>query len=124
MSGQAERARLQSQLSDAQKDMTDTRFGHSIDMQSAGYDRMAENANTALKDIETAIERSSALQQQIVNDMLDKMSQNASTAFAGIQDIILNTHTAVEEETANQIAEFQNERSAMDAVASGVQIPV
>jgi len=66
-------ARINAEIQEKQSDLDDTRFQHSIDMQSEGYDRLSKDSQKALEDTIKAIEGSAIEQEKIVSLMLNRL---------------------------------------------------
>lgn len=95
MASQAQRARLEEELREKERDLAETRYDHSYDLQQQGFDKLSEDANKVLDDTIKGISANAQQQTQVVNAMIDEVSTHYKEAYNGINDIIQTTGTAI-----------------------------
>lgn len=88
---QARLKQLQSDLAEAESDLQDTKYQHSIDMQQQGYDSMSDQLNQILEDTEYEITHNAEKQQEVVQSMLNNVVNMYESAYGKINSIIENT---------------------------------
>ena len=88
---QARLKQLQSDLAEAESDLQDTKYQHSIDMQQQGYDSMSDQLNQILEDTEYEITHNAEKQQEVVQSMLNNVVNMYASAYGKINSIIENT---------------------------------
>lgn len=103
---QAQRAKLQAQLAEAEEDLRDTLIEHQYEATSQGYDQLSEDSQEALDNTIKQLEANAEQQDQIVNMMLERLQTHYTDAYGAIQDIISSTGTVigdVAESSINQL---------------------
>ena len=87
----ATKKKLEAELADAEKELTDTKRNHAYDLMDEGYSTMSDNLDKSLEDIEYSISHSSEKQLQVVQSMLSQMVSSYSDAYSKISSIISQT---------------------------------
>lgn len=100
----AKLAELKAQLQEQQEDLDDTKYDHKIEMESQGYDDLAESANTALENATQAIKSNVDMQKTIITEMLKEVKDSYSDTFSEIQKIIEQTGFVMTDTLKNQLA--------------------
>lgn len=101
--GRAELARLRAQLQEAQEDLADTQKEHRWDMIDQGLSDMADNADKTLEEVTDKLERSTKLQTEIVNKMLDNIKSSYKTTYDEINKIVTNSGIVLSNKTETDI---------------------
>ena len=100
-SAKAEVARLKAQLSEAEEELADTKYDHSIQLQLDGYDEMTKSADEMLNELLEDLKNNAQLQEQVVSNMLNNIVNTYDVAYSKIKDII--NSTAVNNTTSNSL---------------------
>ena len=87
----AEVERLKAQLSEAETELEDTKYEHTVELQLSGYEEMSNSADKALNDLLDDLKTNAQLQEEVVSNMLDNVVKNYETAYAKIQKTINST---------------------------------
>lgn len=87
----ATKKKLEAELADAEKELTDTKRNHAYDLMDEGYSAMSDNLDKSLEDIEFNIATSSEKQLSVVQSMLSQMVSSYSDAYSKISSIISQT---------------------------------
>ena len=101
-SAKAEVARLKAQLSEAEDNLEDTKYQHTVELQLDGYDEMSKSADEMLNDLLEELKNNAQLQEQVVSNMLTNIVNNYETAYSKIKDII--DTTAIGNTTSNSLS--------------------
>lgn len=118
--GKAELARLKAQLTEKQQDLDDTKQQHYFDTVSNGYDDLSDKADKTYNDLVDSISRSTEKQEQIINEMLDRIKTNYKDAFAEINKTIENAGLTLSKDTNSSIKNVGTEKGAT-SVSNGAQ---
>ena len=100
-SAKAEVARLKAQLSEAEEELADTKYDHSVQLQLDGYDEMTKSADEMLNELLEDLKNNAQLQEQVVSNMLNNIVNTYDVAYSKIKDII--NSTAVNNTTSNSL---------------------
>lgn len=87
----ATKKRLEAELADAEKSLSDTKRDHQYNLMNEGYSAMSDNLDQSLEDIEYSISHSSEKQLQAIQSMLTQMVGSYQEAFGKINSIIKDT---------------------------------
>ena len=98
----AEVERLKAQLSEAETELEDTKYEHTVELQLSGYEEMSNSADKALNDLLDDLKTNAQLQEEVVSNMLDNVVKNYETAYAKIQKTI--NSTAISDGSFNSIS--------------------
>ena len=98
----AEVERLKAQLSEAESELEDTKYEHTVELQLSGYDEMSASADKILEDLLEDLKTNAKFQEEVVSNMLDNVVSNYETAYAKIQETI--NSTAISDNSSNAIA--------------------
>lgn len=93
----AQLAKLRADLAEREADREELIRNHSFDMQQAGYDQLSQDAQETLDDTLHAIEANAVKEEEVVNMMLGRLTENYSAAYTEINSIIDHTGTVVGE---------------------------
>ena len=99
-SSRAKLASITNELQAARQELRDSQYDHSIELRSEGYDKLADDANEALDRLTDDIKRSTELQNQIIDNMLNLAQESYSSAYEQINEII-KRHGIILSETTN-----------------------
>lgn len=99
-SSRAKLASITNELQAARQELRDSQYDHSIELRSEGYDKLADDANEALDRLTDDIKRSTELQNQIIDNMLNLAQNSYQTAYEQIDEII-KRHGIILSETTN-----------------------
>ena len=106
--GQAQLARLQAQLKDAQDDMDDTMYQHQIEVRQSGYDQLTEDANEILNDTLKSIDANQAKRMEIVQGQLDLLYEHGVDSSSAIEKIISSTGVKLDSATDELLTNFKD----------------
>lgn len=99
-SSRAKLASLQNELQAARRELADSQYEHNVDVRQQGYDKLADDANEALDRLTDDIKRSTELQNQIIDNMLNLAQNSYQTAYEQIDEII-KRHGIILSDTTN-----------------------
>lgn len=103
-SGKALLAKKKAELAEAEQTLSDTKREHKYDLEISGYDTLKENVQTQLDAVQTELEISSEMQQQVVDNMLTNIQTSYSDAYTTINNLIQNTGLSISSTTESAIA--------------------
>ena len=95
----ARRAKLEAQLAEAQEDLNDTLFEHSIEIQQQGYEQLSEDMQEALDNAIKLINGKQDVLQQTADAMLAQLKTNNVDEKAIIESIIEDRATMIHDAT-------------------------
>ena len=99
----ARRTKLQAQLQEAQEDLNDTLYEHSIEIQQEGYDRLSEDMQEALDNAIKLINGKQDALQQTADAMLAQLKTNNVDEKKVIEGIVEDRATMIHEETKSTL---------------------
>ena len=79
---------LKADLADKQDDLNDTKYDHKIDMESKGYDNLADQSDKALDSATQAVKTNADMQKSIISNMLNEVKANYKDVYSNITDIV------------------------------------
>lgn len=91
VSAQAELKRLKADLADKQEELDDTKKDHADDMRIQGYDKMSDDLDENLQKTLENITYNADAQEQVIQEMLNKVVDMYGQAYGKINEIINNT---------------------------------
>lgn len=89
---------LKADLADKQDDLNDTKYDHKIDMESKGYDNLADQADKALDSATQAVKTNADMQKSVISNMLNEVQNNYKDVYANITDIVKDSGTQISTE--------------------------
>lgn len=89
---------LKADLADKQDDLNDTKYDHKIDMESKGYDNLADQADKALDSATQAVKTNTDMQKSIISNMLNEVKTNYKDVYSNITDIIKDSGAQISTE--------------------------
>ena len=101
-SAKAEVERLKAQLSEAESELEDTKYEHTVELQLSGYDEMSASADKILEDLLEDLKTNAQLQEEVVSNMLDNIVDQYDIAYGKIRETI--SSTAVGDNTSGSLA--------------------
>ena len=82
--GQARLALLKEQLAEAQEEMGDIKYDHSIDLRTDAYDKLKDNASKSLEELTRRVKTDTELQNKIISDYLVEVQSRYSDVYNAI----------------------------------------
>ena len=99
---------LKADLADKQDDLNDTKYDHKIDMESKGYDNLADQAGKALDSATQAIKTNSDMQKSIISNMLEEVKENYKDVYSNITNIVKDSGTRISTEFNKLLTNIKN----------------
>lgn len=99
---------LKADLADKQDDLNDTKYDHKIDMESKGYDNLADQADKALDSATQAIKTNTDMQKSVISNMLKEVQKNYKDVYSNITDIVKDSGTQISTEFNKLLTNIKN----------------
>lgn len=99
---------LKADLADKQDDLNDTKYDHKIDMESKGYDNLADQADKALDSTTQAIKTNTDMQKSIISNMLKEVQKNYKDVYSNITDIVKDSGAQISTEFNKLLTNIKN----------------
>lgn len=99
---------LKADLADKQDDLNDTKYDHKIDMESKGYDNLADQADKALDSTTQAIKTNTDMQKSVISNMLKEVQKNYKDVYSNITDIVKDSGTQISTEFNKLLTNIKN----------------
>lgn len=99
---------LKADLADKQDDLNDTKYDHKIDMESKGYDNLADQADKALDSTTQAIKTNTDMQKSVISNMLKEVQKNYKDVYSNITDIVKNSGAQISTEFNKLLTNIKN----------------
>lgn len=111
-------ASLRSQLADATDQYNDDKHNHYVDLMNQGYDKLVEDANEALENIEDAVKRSTEKQSQIIGEMLKTAGESYKTVYANIKEVIETNGIVLSDNTQKHIDKLGTDKTSISNIGT------
>ena len=89
---------LKADLADKQDDLNDTKYDHKIDMESKGYDNLADQADKALDSATQAVKTNADMQKSVISNMLKEVQGNYKDVYDNITNIVKDSGAQISKE--------------------------
>lgn len=89
---------LKADLADKQEDLEDTKYDHKIDMESKGYDNLANQADKALDSTTQAVKTNADMQKSVIDNMLKEVQGNYKDVYDNITNIVKDSGAQISKE--------------------------
>ena len=99
---------LKADLADKQDDLNDTKYDHKIDMESKGYDNLADQADKALDSATQAIKTNTDMQKSVISNMLKEVQKNYKDVYSNITDIVKDSGAQISTEFNKLLTNIKN----------------
>lgn len=99
---------LKADLADKQDDLNDTKYDHKIDMESKGYDNLADQADKALDSTTQAIKTNTDMQKSVISNMLKEVQKNYKDVYSNITDIVKDSGAQISTEFNKLLTNIKN----------------
>lgn len=99
---------LKADLADKQDDLNDTKYDHKIDMESKGYDNLADQAGKALDSATQAIKTNTDMQKSVISNMLEEVKENYKDVYSNITNIVKDSGTRISTEFNKLLTNIKN----------------
>lgn len=99
---------LKADLADKQDDLNDTKYDHKIDMESKGYDNLADQADKALDSTTQAIKTNTDIQKSVISNMLKEVQKNYKDVYSNITDIVKDSGAQISTEFNKLLTNIKN----------------
>ena len=99
---------LKADLADKQDDLNDTKYDHKIDMESKGYDNLANQADKALDSATQAIKINTDMQKSVISNMLKEVQKNYKDVYSNIADIVKDSGAQISTEFNKLLTNIKN----------------
>ena len=99
---------LKADLADKQDDLNDTKYDHKIDMESKGYDNLADQADKALDSATQAIKTNTDMQKSVISNMLKEVQKNYKDVYSNITDIVKDSGAQISTEFNKLLMNIKN----------------
>lgn len=99
---------LKADLADKQDDLNDTKYDHKIDMESKGYDNLADQADKALDSTTQAIKTNTDMQKSVISNMLKEVQKNYKDVYSNITDIVKDSGVQISTEFNKLLTNIKN----------------
>lgn len=99
---------LKADLADKQDDLNDTKYDHKIDMESKGYDNLANQADKALDSATQAIKINTDMQKSVISNMLKEVQKNYKDVYSNITDIVKDSGAQISTEFNKLLTNIKN----------------
>lgn len=99
---------LKADLADKQDDLNDTKYDHKIDMESKGYDNLADQADKALDSATQAIKANTDMQKSVISNMLKEVQKNYKDVYSNITDIVKDSGAQISTEFNKLLTNIKN----------------
>lgn len=99
---------LKADLADKQDDLNDTKYDHKIDMESKGYDNLADQADKALDSATQAIKTNTDIQKSVISNMLKEVQKNYKDVYSNITDIVKDSGAQISTEFNKLLTNIKN----------------
>lgn len=99
---------LKADLADKQDDLNDTKYDHKIDMESKGYDNLADQADKALDSTTQAIKTNTDMQKSVISNMLKEVQKNYKDVYSNITNIVEDSGTRISTEFDKLLTNIKN----------------
>lgn len=99
---------LKADLADKQDDLNDTKYDHKIDMESKGYDNLADQADKSLDSTTQAIKTNTDMQKSVISNMLKEVQKNYKDVYSNITDIVKDSGAQISTEFNKLLTNIKN----------------
>ncbi len=119
--GKAELARLKAQLAEKQQDLDDTKQNHAFELISSGYDDLSDKADETYQNMLDSINRSVDMQEQIINNMLERIKVSYKDAYDEISKTITSKGFVLSDNLQNDINGVGSSSGSANNVSNSAQ---
>ena len=119
--GKAELARLKAQLAEKQQDLDDTKQNHAFELISSGYDDLSDKADETYQNMLDSINRSVDMQEQIINNMLERIKTSYKDAYDEISKTITSKGFVLSDNLQNDINGVGSSSGSANNVSNSAQ---
>ena len=119
--GKAELARLKAQLTEKQQDLDDTKQDHAFELISSGYDDLSDKADETYQNMLDSINRSVDMQEQIIDNMLERIKISYKDAYDEISKTITSKGFVLSDNLQNDINGVGSSSGSANNVSNSAQ---
>lgn len=119
--GKAELARLKAQLAEKQQDLDDTKQNHAFELISSGYDDLSDKADETYQNMLDSINRSVDMQEQIIDNMLERIKTSYKDAYDEISKTITSKGFVLSDNLQNDINSVGSSSGSANNVSNSAQ---
>ncbi len=110
---------LKADLADKQEDLNDTKYDHKIDMESKGYDNLANQSDKALDSATQAVKTNADMQKSIISNMLNEVKANYKDVYSNITDIVKDSGAQISKEFNKILTNIGNGKGNFTVTVTG-----
>lgn len=114
-------AQIKAQIAEAEEDLEDTKYEHSYELKSDGYDKLADDVDKALDRTLDSLRTSTDMQSQVIDGMLSNVTTSCESTFDNLNKIVEEHGLVMSDTFSNTIGTLNAEIQKLAESAGSIR---